>query len=49
MGPKTHRGILRYQQRQGLAQTGQLDTVTLQRLTAAANTNSGSSAPAQPQ
>jgi N-acetylmuramoyl-L-alanine amidase len=52
MGTKTRPAIRQYQQQQGLNVTGELDTATLQRLTAAAenapnsNTGSGSSAPA---
>jgi hypothetical protein len=50
MGAKTHHGIRQYQQQEGLKVTGELDTPTLQRLTAAAENpqNGGASAP-QPQ
>ena len=51
MGAKTHQGIRQYQQQEGLKVTGELDTPTLQRLTAAAQSSqndgasSGSSTP----
>jgi peptidoglycan hydrolase-like protein with peptidoglycan-binding domain len=51
MGAKTHHGIRQYQQQEGLKVTGELDTPTLQRLSAAAENpqnggaSSGSSTP----
>jgi peptidoglycan hydrolase-like protein with peptidoglycan-binding domain len=53
VGPRTRNGLRRYQEREGLTPTGQIDTVTLQRLTGAgepvsSRTSAGSSLPSQP-